>query len=84
MAQIVNQFSFVLFVAVPALIAALFFLLRGSGSRAKQVAAVALLALTVIGFLLLQPGRGGAGNAVAEGALFESGKPLLIEVYSNF
>lgn len=81
--QFVNQFSFLLFASVFALIA-FFLLLRGKGSRAKQIAAVSILAVVTGVFFLARPGSIDTSPLQAETALLETGRPLLVEIYSKF
>jgi drug/metabolite transporter (DMT)-like permease len=81
--QFVNQFSFLLFAFVFAL-AAFFLLLRGKGSRAKQIAAVLILAIVVGVFFLARPGSMKASTQQAETALLETERPVLVEIYSKY
>jgi uncharacterized membrane protein len=81
--QFVNQFSFLLFAFVFAL-AAFFLLSRGKGSRAKQIAAVLILAIIVGVFFLARPGSMNASLRQAETALLETERPVLVEIYSKY
>ena len=81
--QFANQFSYLLFAAVFALVA-LFLLLRGEGSRAKQIAAVSILAVVAGVFFLARPGGLSANPQDAEEVLLTPGRPLFVEIYSKF
>jgi ribose/xylose/arabinose/galactoside ABC-type transport system permease subunit len=79
----VNQFSF-LILAVAAAVVGVAWLLRGPGSRARQIAAVLLLAVLTIAFFLLHPGRDEQSAPAAEARLAAAGQPILLEVYSDY
>ena len=83
MAQVFNHFSFLLFV-VPVVLLLLFLLLRGKRSRLKQVAAITLLVIAVLGYFLLQPGSDSVEGSQAENLLATSQGPVLVEVYSDY
>ena len=83
MAEIVNHYSFLLFV-VPVVLLILFFLLRGKGSRLKQALAILLLVLVSAGYFLAQPGSNQVTANQAESQLDAPGKPVLLEVYSDY
>jgi len=81
--QFVNQHSFLLLV-IPAVLALLYFLLRGPGSLLKQILAMLLLAAAVAGFFLARPGGHASSGAEAEALLLHPGRPTLVEIYSPY
>jgi 4-hydroxybenzoate polyprenyltransferase len=82
-AQFINHHSFLLF-AVPAVLALLYFLLRGPGSLLKQILALLLLAAVVVGFFLARPGGHVSSGAEAEALLLNPDRPTLVEIYSPY
>jgi len=83
MAQFFNHFSFLVFV-IPVVLLLLYLLLRGKRSRLKQMAAIVLLAIVVLGFFLIQPGSDSVEGSQAENLLATSEGPVLLEVYSDY
>lgn len=83
MARLINQFSF-LIISIPLLAFLLFLLLRGEGSRLKQILAILLLTAAVVSFLLFRPGRGVPITEQSLSALEAAETPVLVEVYSNY
>ena len=81
--QFVNQYSYLLFAVFFALVA-LILLLRGEGSRTKQLAAVAILAVVAGVFFLARPGGLNARPEEVEEAFLTPGRPLFVELYSQF
>jgi uncharacterized membrane protein len=81
--QFVNQFSFLIFAVAVALVV-LFLLVRGKGSRARQFAAVSILAAISGLFFVARPGRIDDASRQAEGALLASDRPAFVEIYSKF
>ena len=81
--QFVNQFSFLIFAVAFALFA-LFLLLRGKGSRARQIAAVSILAVISGLFFMARPGKVDATPQQVEGAFLATGRPVFVEIYSKF
>jgi hypothetical protein len=80
-----NQFSFLLFAGIPVALV-LLLLLRGQGTRLKQLLALALVAAVAAVFLLFRPGA--SGVTVSGEAAFQRmaalEKPTLVEVYSDY
>lgn len=83
MTQFINQNSFLLFV-IPVVLALLYFLLRPPGSLLKQILAILLLAVAVVGFFLARPGGHASSGANAESLLLDRERPALLEVYSPY
>lgn len=81
--QFVNQFSFLIFAVIFALVA-FFLILRGKGSRARQIAAVSILVVISGLFFMARPGGVDATPQQAESALSATGRPLFVEIYSQF
>lgn len=84
MVRIFNQYSFLLLIAIPAVLFMLFLLFVGEGSRLKQVLAVLVLAAVVGLFFLIQPGASSATGSEVEKALATTNRPTLLEIYSNY
>jgi len=83
MLQFINHYSFLIFV-VPLLVAVLFVLLRGEGSRWKQILSVVLVLVTAALYFLFQPGEQSLAAAEAELELVAAGKPIMLEFYSDY
>jgi drug/metabolite transporter (DMT)-like permease len=83
MLQFINHYSFLIFV-VPLLTAVLFVLLRGEGSRWKQILSVVLVLVTAALYFLFQPGEQSLAAADAELELVAAGKPIMLEFYSDY
>jgi drug/metabolite transporter (DMT)-like permease len=83
MLQFINHYSFLIFV-VPLLAAVLFVLLRGEGSRWKQILSVVLVLVTAALYFLFQPGEQSLAAAEAELELVAAGKPIMLEFYSDY
>lgn len=82
--DIINQYSYVfmsLFVVVALFFGARRLKLNWVASSGVSVLAAALL---LAGFLALRPGASDVDSAEAARALINSGKPTLIEFYSNY
>jgi thiol-disulfide isomerase/thioredoxin len=82
---IANQFSFIFFFSISGT-ALLFLMLRSRGAswRVTLSALSAAAALAVIAFFILRPGLSDVSSAQAARAIVRSGKPTLIEFYSNY
>ncbi len=83
-AQLFNQFSFLLFIAIPLLLLLVYTFSREKGSRLLQLGSVGLLGLVVVGYFLLRPGTRQAMGSEIETVLGGSERPVLLEVYSNY
>lgn len=83
MFKLLNQFSF-LFLLVPIVTLVLIYLLRGKGSRPKQVLAVLLLTTITTSFFLLRPGTNRVTGEDTADSLVSSSTPTLLEIYSDF
>jgi drug/metabolite transporter (DMT)-like permease len=83
MFQFINHYSFLIFV-LPVLAAALFVLLRGEGSRWKQLLSVVLVLLTAALYLLFQPGERSLAATEAELELVAAGRVIMLEFYSDY
>ena len=83
MAQLINHYSFLIFV-LPVLALALFVLLRGEGSRWKQLLSVLLMLATAAIFFLFQPGERSLAAAEARLEFADSSRPILLEFYSDY
>lgn len=83
MFKLLNQFSF-LFLLVPIVTLVLIYLLRGKGSRLKQVLAALLLATITISFFLLRPGTNRVTGEEMADSLVSRSTPTLLEIYSDF
>jgi drug/metabolite transporter (DMT)-like permease len=83
MLQFINHYSFPIFV-VPLLAAVLFVLLRGEGSRWKQILSVVLVLVTAALYFLFQPGEQSLAATEAELELVAAGKPIMLEFYSDY
>ncbi|MDX1615629.1 MAG: hypothetical protein R3300_15055 [Candidatus Promineifilaceae bacterium] len=65
--------------------AILVWLLRGPGSRLKQLTAVGLLSLLVVGYFLVQPGQSNRADGPAATTIIDqTDRPVLVEAYSNY
>jgi hypothetical protein len=82
MARVLNQFSIVPVALF--LIGVLFWLLKGQGSRVKQVISVLLLAVSISGYFFLRPGEHHLDGASADSLLRNPERPVLVEIYSNY
>ena len=83
MFQFINHYSFLIFV-LPLLAIALFVLLRGEGSRWKQLLSVVLVLVTAALYFLFQPGERSLDATEAELELVAAGKPIMLEFYSDY
>ena len=83
MFQFINHYSFLIFV-LPVLVLALFLLLRGEGSRWKQVLSVVLVLVTAALYFLFQPGERSLDAAEAELELVAAGTPIMLQFYSDY
>ena len=83
MGQFINHYSFPIFL-VPALALVLYILLRGEGARWKQILAVLMVALVTVVFFLFNPGESPVGAIQAQEQLATTGKPVLVEFYSDY
>jgi hypothetical protein len=83
MTQFINHYSFLIFV-LPVVALALFLLLRGEGSRRKQVLSVLLVLVTAALYFLFQPGERSLAATEAELTLVDPGRPILLEFYSDY
>jgi hypothetical protein len=78
-----NQYSLLILVVLMALLG-LAWLLRGPGSRPRQIAAIALLGLLTIAVFLLRPGGDERSAQAAEALLSAGDRPVLLEFYSDY
>lgn len=83
MVKLANQFSF-LFLTIPIVLLALFFLLRGEGSRLKQLLALLLVAFITLIFFWVQPGKNEINSEESNQILARATTPVLLEIYSDF
>jgi len=83
MSQFINHYSFLLIV-LPVLVGILFVLLRGQGSRWKQLLSVVLVLVTAALFFLFQPGERSLAANEARLELVAAGKPVMLEFYSDY
>jgi drug/metabolite transporter (DMT)-like permease len=83
MFQFINHYSFLIFV-LPLLAVVLFVLLRGEGSRWKQILSVVLVLVTAALYFLFQPGERSLDATEAELELVAAGKPIMLEFYSDY
>jgi hypothetical protein len=83
-AQLLNQFSFLLFIAIPLLLLLVYTFSRENGSRLLQIGSVSVLGLVVIGYFLLRPGTHQVSGPDIESLLAGGDRPVLLEVYSNY
>ncbi len=83
MSQFINHYSFLLIV-LPVLAGILFVLLRGQGSRWKQLVSVILVLVTAALFFLFQPGDRSLAANEARVELVAAGKPIMLEFYSDY
>lgn len=83
MIQFINHFSFLLFI-IPVVGLILVWLLRGKGSRVKQIVAVALVLGLAGLYLWLRPGSLAADKQTTESLLAAGNTPVLINFYSDY
>ena len=83
MSQFINHYSFLIF-AIPLMAIVLFILLRGEGSRWKQILSVILVLILTAVFFLFQPGKQSLAASKAELALVAPGRPVMLEFYSDY
>ena len=83
MFQFINHYSFLIFV-LPLLAIALFVLLRGEGSRWKQLLSVVLVLVTAALYFLFQPGERSLDATEAELELVAAGRVIMLEFYSDY
>ena len=83
MIQFINHYSFLIFV-LPVLALALFLLLRGEGSRWKQILSVILVLVIAAIYFLFQPGERSLNATAAELELVTAGTPIMLEFYSDY
>ena len=83
MVQFVNHYSFLIF-TLPLLAGVLFVLLRGEGSRWKQLLSLVLVLLAAAIYFRFQPGERSLAASDAELALVDPGRPILLEFYSDY
>jgi len=69
---------------LPLLAVVLFVLLRGEGSRWKQLLSVVLVLVTAALYFLFQPGERSLDATEAELELVAAGKPIMLEFYSDY
>ena len=83
MIKLANQFSFLL-LFIPIVALALFFLLRGKGSRLKQILSIMLVGAVTIAFFWLQPGKNEISVEKSTQLLETATTPVFLEVFSDF
>ena len=83
MFQFINHYSFLIFV-LPLLAVVLFVLLRGEGSRWKQLLSVVLVLVAAALYFLFQPGERSLDATEAELELVAAGRVIMLEFYSDY
>lgn len=81
--RLINQYSLIL-VGLPLVGLIFYLLLRGDGSRMRQLVAVGLLAALVAGYFAFRPGGLATRESTAGLQHSVSGKPTLVEFYSEY
>lgn len=82
--NILNQFSYIIISAI-VMVASIVLLRRYAVDRRLMSAVVvALVILSLSGFLLLRPGASDVDSASATRAMIDNGRPTLLEFFSNY